>query len=274
MVGNLASAAPLASALDAFGWSKAFALCAGAGVLVLIALVVVLKDKPGSRSTKVEHGKVGGQIKAAWAEPGTRLGLWAHFTCGCFPQVFLLLWGFPFLVEGEGLSEGTASSLLTVAIVANMASGPFIGAMVGRRPGARLPMVVGMPVLCGILWAVVLGLPGHAPLWLLVLLSAVIGVGGPLSLVGMDFARQGNPEHRLGTVSGIVNVGGFAAAAVTLFGIGVILDALSPGDGDRSLDAFRVALSVQALPLILGLAQILRYARKVAPVKAPALVTV
>ncbi|WP_406284393.1 MFS transporter [Embleya sp. NBC_00896] len=265
MAGNLASATPLAGALHAFGWSRTFAVSAGMGVLVLLVVLAVLRDHPDGvvRARPVGGPGMWSQVRAAWAEPGTRLGLWAHWACGCLPQVFLMLWGFPFLVEGQGLSKGTASTLLTVAIVINMVACLVVGPLITRRPRSKLPLCVGMPVLAGLLWAAVLIPSEPSPLWLLVLLALVIGPGGALSLVGMEFARAGNPPHRLGTVSGIVNVGGFAAATLCLFAIGLVLDLVEPGDGAHSLDAYRVAMAVQAVPLLLGVGLVVHYARRV-----------
>lgn len=61
-------------------------------------------------------------------------------------------------------------------------------------------------------WTAVLVLPGRAPLWLLVVLVVVISVGGPASMIGLDFARTFNPGATLGTAKGIVNMAGFFAA--------------------------------------------------------------
>lgn len=270
MAGNLASATPLAGALHRFGWSRTFAVSAGAGIVVLVVVLLVLRDAPapsaGPRKAASPPAKDAGmlaQVRAAWAEPGTRLGLWVHWTCGFLPQVFLMLWGFPFLVEGQGLSKGTASALLTVAIVVNMLACLVVGPLITRYPGCRLPLCVGMPVTAGLLWAAVLVPSRPSPLWLLVVLALVVGPGGALSLVGMDFARVGNPAQRMGTVSGIVNVGGFAAATVCLYAIGVILDLVEPAEGAHGPGAYRVAMAVQLVPLLVGLVQIARYARRV-----------
>ena len=43
--------------------------------------------------------------------PGTRLGLWSHFSAQFGATVFALLWGYPFLVAGQGLSPSTAGTL-------------------------------------------------------------------------------------------------------------------------------------------------------------------
>jgi nitrate/nitrite transporter NarK len=117
------------------------------------------------------------------------------------------------------------------------------------------------------LWSLVLLWPGQAPVSVLVVLVLVLAVGGPGSMVGFDFARSFNPPARLGTATGIVNIGGFVASLLTMFAIGVVLDLVAPrgGGGTReySLDAFRAALSVQYVVWAVGFVGIVRTRRMV-----------
>ena len=75
-------------------------------------------------------------------------------------------------------------------------------------------------------------------------------------MIGFDFARTFNPAHRIGTATGIVNVGGFIAALVAIYLIGVVLDILhSTGFSHGELyglEPFRIALCVQFLLLGVG----------------------
>jgi nitrate/nitrite transporter NarK len=91
------------------------------------------------------------------------------------------------------------------------------------------------------------------PMWQLVLVVVVLGVGGPVSLVGMDYARTFSDADRIGTASGFVNVGGFASTILSVLAIGVVLQLVSPpGTTTYSLDAFRVAFSVLLVPWVVG----------------------
>ncbi|MFI1970017.1 MFS transporter [Streptomyces cinnamoneus] len=255
MAGNLVSTVVLSRLLHGAGWTATFAGSAGAGALVLVLLLLFLKDHPegmepapGPRPGK---GSVRQQIARSWREPGTRLGLWAHFTTQFPAMVFLLLWGMPFLVEAQGLARGTAGSLLTLVVLVNMAVGLVYGQIVGRHHAARLPLVLGTLGATALLWAAAVGWPGdHAPMALLVALCVVLGACGPASMIGFDFARPANPPERQGTASGIVNMGGFVASMTTLLAVGVLLD--STGGNFRA--AFAFVFVVQAL----GLSQILR----------------
>ncbi|MCC2275081.1 MFS transporter [Streptomyces sp. ET3-23] len=254
MAGNLVSTVVLARLLHSAGWTTTFGGSAAAGVLVLVLMLLFLQDHPEGHEPlagpQAGKGSVRRQIALAWREPGTRLGLWVHFTTQFPAMVFLLLWGLPFLVEAEGLSRGTAGMLLTLVVLVNMAVGLVYGQVIGRHHAARLPLALGTVAATAVLWAAVLAWPGHAPLWLLVTLCTVLGACGPASMIGFDFARPANPPERQGTASGIVNMGGFTASITTLLAVGILLDAT----GEDYRAAFSSVFVLQAL----GLSQILR----------------
>ncbi|AEW95406.1 MULTISPECIES: MFS transporter [Streptomycetaceae] len=260
MAGNLVSTLLLARLLHSAGWARTFTGTALGGALVLVLILLFMKDAPeGHRAPPAQPmapAAVRRQLAAAWREPGTRLGMWVHFTTQFSGMVFLLLWGMPFLVESEGLSRADAGTLLTVVVASNMVLGMVFGQVISRHHGARTPLTLGVIGATAAVWAVVLPWPGHAPMWLLVVLCVVLGACGPASMIGFDFARPANPPERLGTVSGIVNMGGFTASMVTLLAIGVLLDATG--------DDYRLSFCTVFVVQLLGLAQILRLRGKAA----------
>jgi MFS family permease len=263
-LGQILSAVPLAILLAGPGWTTAFVSTAGAGVFVALLALAALRDTPERRVNSgppVTVAQVGADLRGAWLHPGTRLGLWSHFTTQFTGTVFALMWGFPFLVAGEGVSRETASVLLTLFVLTAMAAGPVIGLLTQRHPLRRSWLVLGVVTANAVAWAIVLAWPGRAPLGVLVLLVFALGLGGPGSMIGFDFARTFNPPSRLGTATGIVNVGGFAASLLTILLIGVILDARTGGTATYDIDDFRIAMSVQFLVGAVGLAGILRTRR-------------
>jgi MFS family permease len=189
--------------------------------------------------------------------------LWTHFTTQFPGTTFVLAWGYPFLRAGEQLSPRTAGALLTVMVFVGMLSGPVFGVLVQRHPLRRSWLVLGIVALAAGVWTVVIAWPGPAPLGLLVVLVVVLAIGGPGSMIGFDFARTFNPANRLGTATGIVNVGGFVAALVTIQLVGLVIDARTGGAATYGLDDFRVAMCVQYLVWAVGLAGILVTRRKV-----------
>jgi sugar phosphate permease len=264
-VGALVAATPLVYALHEWGWTPSYATSALVGVLLagLVLLVVQDSPNPDHELDQIKVRALARTLRAAWRTSGTRLGLWSHFSAQFGATVFALLWGYPFLVAGQGLSPGTAGTLLMLMTVTTVVSSPLIGGFVTKYPFSRSTLILGIVGAIMTVWAVVLLWPGRAPLPLLIVLVVVTAVGGPGSLVGFDLARTFNPPTRLGSATGIVNVGGFLASLSTVTLIGIILDRLAPGGPTTyTVDTFRVALSVQYLVWGVGIVQILRYRHK------------
>ena len=265
-IGALVAAAPLVAALHTWGWTPSYATAASVGILLGVLLVLVVRDSPypDHELDRIKVRALARSVRRAWDTPGTRLGLWSHFSAQFGATVFALLWGYPFLVAGQGLSPELAGLLLMLMTMTTVVTGPLIGGFVTRYPFSRSTLILGIVASIAAVWAVVLLWPGRAPLWLLVVLVVVTAVGGPGSMVGFDLARTFNPPTRVGSATGIVNVGGFFASLSTVTLIGVILDVVAPGGPETyTVDSFRVAMSVQYLVWGIGVAQILRYRRKV-----------
>lgn len=264
-LGAVAAATPLAAALSRFGWERSFGISAGVGALLSVALFLVVKDSPytGMAVEKIKVRALARTLGEVWGNPGTRLGMWIHFTGQFGATVFTMLWGYPFLVQGQGLSASTAGALLITLTLSAMVAGPVVGSLTGRLPYRRSQIVLTIVAAIASTWALVLLWPGRAPLPLLVLLVCVTGCGGPGSMVGFDLARSFHPSDRLGRASGVINIGGFFASLVTMALVGLILDARAPeGPGSYTLTDFKVAMSVQFLLWGLGAFQIWRYRYK------------
>jgi sugar phosphate permease len=264
-VGAIAAAAPMTLALDHLGWTHTFALASSVGVVLMVVVALLVKDSPyqGEAVARIKMRAVARSLRTVWGNPGTRLGMWSHFTSQFSATVFTLLWGFPFLVRGEGLSSGTASTLLIVMTGWVILSGLVLGSLVSRLPYYRSWLVLGIVAAMALTWGAVLLRSTPAPLWMLVVLVCVMATGGPASMVGFDLARTFIPVEAAGRANGFVNVGGFSASLISMGLIGVLLDWHS-GGGSASYDLgdFRVAMSVQFVFWGFGAMMILRYRRK------------
>ena len=261
--GAIVAAAPMTWALGALGWTGAYLTSAAVGTGLALVGALALRDRPGQRHHRgatMAWAAVRRSLSASWAHPGTRLGFWIHFSTQ-FPATALgLLWGYPFLVRGEGRTPGEAGALLTLLVVSVIIAGPVLGWLVGLHPWHRSSMVLAIVGSIVTAWTVVLAWPGEAPLWLLVVLVLVVGVGGPASMVGFDVGRTANPAERLASSTGIINVGGFLASLLLVVAIGLVLDWRTPGGGtDYTPEAFRWAMSTQYLIWAVGVTQVVRY---------------
>lgn len=266
-LGQLIALVPVAALLHATTWTITFGSIAGLGILFAILVWLLIRNRPAEREADVtvntETGVVrvvtsaidtGVGIRAAWAHPGTRLAFWSHFTTPFAGTAFVLLWGMPFLTAGEGLSTGAAAGVLSLFVVAGMVFGPMLGELSRRIPTRRsLALVLPTVAIQLIAWVVVAAWPGPAPLWLLILLVVALAAGGPASMIAFDHARTHNPAHRLSTATGLTNAGGFLAALIAIFLIGLTLDLQGAGTpATYSLDAFRLAFLTQVPLWLLG----------------------
>ena len=274
--GGIASTWPLAWALRALGWGGTFLTIAVIGACLLLLPIAVVRDTPNSpgrgRISRPRGAAVGSetvleQMRGAWSRPQTRLGLWIHFTTGFPAFVFSLLWGYPFLVQGEGLSAGAASGLLTLLICAGMAYSFALGVLLTHRPEHRVPLALGVVGLTSVALTAVLAWPGRAPMWLIIVLILAYATNGAGSMIGFDVARRANLPQRLGTASGMVNIGAFLAAAITLLATGLLVDATGAehaASPAAALTGFKIAFCFPFVLLALGTFQILRLNRHVA----------
>jgi len=265
-LGFILSATVLAAALAAAGWTPSFLLAAAISVLAAGVVLALLRDAPHGRAPRVALGHAlavaARDLREAWAQPGTRLAFWLGFLALFAPMMFGVMWGYPFLVSGQGLSRGQAAVLMTVLALSGLGYGVTIGEVMERYPYYRSRIGIGLVCLAGAVWAAVLLWPGPAPLWLLVVLVLAVPPTGIAAIMSFDFARAFNPPQRLGSAIGLVNVGGFAGTLISILAIGLVLQLVAPaGSTDYSLTAFKWAFATQYLWWAVGIVQTLRWRR-------------
>lgn len=232
---------PAHLALDGLGWTATFAGAAAVTALLAAGALGVVRDAPPAPAEAREapgHDGMLATLRAAWRQRRTRLGFWAHFGLMTPFVTMTALWGYPWLVEAQGLSHATAASWLAFAVVALAIAAPFVGRLGGRGPYMQVRMALVTGTLLVVAWAAVLGWPGARPPHALILAAlAISGVGSAVSVVAFMLARAGNPEHVAGSATGLVNCGGFLAGSVAILAAGVLL-----GHDGRTALAFREAL--------------------------------
>lgn len=269
-LGGIVATVPLSAALNNLGWTPTFESAALLSLVSGVGVLLFLRDSPYDEPlhmSKLPLADVRKNLRRAWKEPGTRLGLWTHFTTSFSAGTFGLLWGYPFLVSGEGVRPTTAAAILVLPVLAAMACGPVVGRYAARYPFYRSWIVLAVIGGTATMWTAVLVWPGRAPVALLVLLAVTLATGGPGSMVGLDYARTFNPGTRFGAANGIVNSGGFIANLICIGAVGLMLDLSAhqlshsvPGFND--LDDFKWAFAFQYLLWLVGTTQILRYRRR------------
>ncbi|MBP1325663.1 sugar phosphate permease [Leucobacter exalbidus] len=190
--------------------------------------------------------------------PGIRLAFWLHFTSPFAANVFLLIWGTPFLTGGVGLSASQSGALLSITVVSSMVAGLVLGPLSSRFVERRVWINVGITLAIAIVWGTVFLWPGPPPLWLLLALIIVMPLGGPASMIAFEVLRSHSPRSFAGFATGLVNTGGFIASLIVILLIGLVLDVQGAGSPDAySLTAFKWAFAVQVPLWVLGITMVL-----------------
>ena len=125
-LGQVLSAVPFLSLLIGSGWTTAYTTVAALGVLSLALTAALVRDTPPG--TVAHDPVVGlretlGSVKTVWLRPGTRLGFFTHMGTQFSVTVFALMWGVPYLTAAQNIPRSAAGTLLTISVVAAIASG-------------------------------------------------------------------------------------------------------------------------------------------------------
>jgi len=261
-LGQAVSAIPFAALLGAAGWNISFtSLAIASFIAVFIAAIFIVNDRE-ARPTNLKQPTLALVIKQLVSNvkhPGVRMAFWTHFTLQSAPSVFALLWGYPFLVQGQGLFPAVASLLLSSFVIIGFVVGPMISSFCARYPQRRSFLVLLNIAALAVVWSFVILLPGRSPAWLVGALCLILAISGPMSMIAMDYTRGFVEKSRLGTATGFVNIGGFLATFTMMFFAGVILDAVLSIKVRAGLEAelysmegFRWAMTVQLAVLAIG----------------------
>ena len=229
-VGGLLATVPLAALVGVVGWRPALA---AVGVLTLAgaaACWLVVRDRPDPAPrpsfTEVLRG-----TRTVLANPLT----WPPFAAFFFlvaGSSNLWLWTIPFLRDVYGLSTTRAAWYATASSLAVLIAGPATGFLSDRVLHRRkLPWIVLNVVLLAAWLGLVLTL-GRLPLS--GLYGLLFTMGGATSGFVLTWAigREVNAPHLAGVAVAVVNVGGFAAAALSQGLVGWVLDARWQGATD------------------------------------------
>ncbi|MEZ5214504.1 MAG: MFS transporter [Microbacterium sp.] len=266
--GQLLALAPLASLLHATSWEIAFGGIAGLCVLFAILVAVFIRNHPPEIGADVTVDTDTGAIKIVRSSMDTGVGIRRGLGASRHASRVLVALHDPLrrhrlrAAVGHAVPHRRRRSVEAARRPRSCrrtswwawALGPIMGDLSRRIPHLRSRALV-LPAIAmqATVWLIVIAWPGPAPIALLYLLAFALAMGGPASMIAFDHARTHNPAHRLSTATGITNVGGFLAALIAIFAIGLALDLQGAGTPSTyRLGAFRLAFLTQVPLWVIG----------------------
>lgn len=225
--GQLLSTIPFAAYLRSRGWTPAFTLLAMVSLGAMVLAWGFVRNRPDGRRV---HSPAEGDFsfidtaRQVWRTPVTRLGFFLHAVAGFPGVVFAMMWGYPYLEGGVGLSATAISGLFTLLVVAGLVFGPLVGMLAPRFPGKlsnfSLAVAVGNMATLGLVLCF-----ERPPMWALATWMVAMSANAAGSNVGIEVARSRNDPRQMGTAAGVVIMGAFlfGVAGMALFGLALDL---------------------------------------------------
>jgi predicted MFS family arabinose efflux permease len=233
-VGALVATVPMTAALAHLGWADTYRVAGLTGLLVAMVVMMLVRDGPIGLDQVIPRRREAGLLRATAHVAEVRLGFWIHGAMSFSSITFMLIWGHPFLVEAERVSEATAGALISCGAAGLMAGSIILGRLAPTGAHHRLILVQSVIVAQVVMWSAVLLWPGRSPLVVLTVFTFLLGMCTPASFLGFDAARSAVGARGAALAIAVVNQGGFVLAVVLIVSIGVVVQlaqqtALAPG---------------------------------------------
>jgi len=254
--GMLLSASPFAGATEAIGWRMTLAIVAGFAVLIGLAVVLTVRDRPpdaapvvGGSETLIDTIRGLGVI---FREPKLyALGTISAMTVGSF-LTFRALWVGPYLNDtfDTGLIErGHIIFFVSLAwLVSAVAIGPLDRVFDTRRG------IVTIGALSMALWFGVLAVSGDTTILVVTVAMIMLGLSSGLSSPIFAHARSLFPDRYVGRVVTAINLFIWGGVFAVQVGTGLLIDAF-PADaqGHSPFIAYQVMFGVLSVLLVAAL---------------------
>lgn len=223
-LGNIAGSAPLAWAVEAFGWRET--LWALAAITVAVAGLLFITVRDPQRVVSEHKGSVLDLLRM----PALWLILPLMFVNYAPAAGIRGLWVGPYLTDvfGAGpIGIGRATLAMSLAMVA----GNFVYGPLDRLLGTR-KWVVLIGNLFGVAALLALYLQPAASFGMAVFLTSAIGFFGASFAVIMAHARSFFPAHLTGRGVTLINLFGIGGVGIFQFATGQIYASANPGAAD------------------------------------------
>jgi MFS family permease len=223
MIGAAGGQAPLAIAVEAYGWRAPMIATGIAGIGLALLCWILIKDHARPAPTDDAPAKhflhslgVAARNRQTW--------IIALFT-GAQISPFLgltSLWVVPYLMQVHGMERATAASLAMAMIAGLATGGPSLGWLsdkIGRRKPAMFLALAGQSVGIALAFYV-----PHGSIALQVVGLAIAGFFASGIIIGFATAREANGGEGTGAAAGIVNTAVIGGGALIQPAIGALLD--------------------------------------------------
>jgi len=226
MVCGIAGQAPLALAVEAFGWRQTMIWAGFFAIGLALVTALIVRNSPDTGTAEQANDTRWAEIWIGLKDTVKRTEIWriAIVAMSMSGPMLALggLWGVPFLSSAYGLDRPTSAIYTSLSLLGWAIGAPLSGWLSDRIGRRKLPLVVGTALNCGLI-AIIAFVPN---LDLLFTAAAFFlsGFTGGCMVITFALAREVSTKRLHGSVSGLVNAATVGAGAILQPIIGWMLD--------------------------------------------------
>jgi len=226
LTGGVGGQAPLAAAVEAFGWRGTMMAGAAAALVLSVMCWVLVRDYPEGESDHAQGSSSLGLVLAGLAGALKRKQTWLLACMGASMSASLLafgsLWCVPYMMEKYDLSRPVAAGSASLMLIGWAVSAPVVGWVSDRIGRRKLPLMIAAVIsLCSISLLVY---GPSVPLYFADVLLFLNGAASSGMVICFALARENNAAHTAGGAVAFVNMWVILSGALLQPVIGWVLD--------------------------------------------------
>lgn len=215
-MGAMSGEAPLAAAVDHYGWRPTTLTVAYIGLILAVVIFLVVRDNPQdfelNGSTSSKPMAIGASVRSILGNSQTWwLGLYA-FASWAPITAFASLWGVPFIMSRYGVSSTLAGEAIAMIWIGLGISSPLLG-WLSDQLGRRC-VLLNFCALVGLVSSLVILYSPTVPFMLLFLLLFGFGIATSGQILSFAVVRDINRHEVTATAIGVNNMAVVAGGAV------------------------------------------------------------
>ena len=246
MAGGSAGQALVGPIIDGgVSWSTFWLGMGVAGLIIAAILVVILPEQKQEQHQESWLGSALGAFGAVIRNPQSIL-------CGVIAgllfiptTIFDMIWGVRYLEEAHGFNYASAVLRSSTVPLGWIIGCPLLG-LISDRLGRRKPVMIGGAVVLLVCLAWILY--GPADVLPPYVIGVVAGIASGAAMLPYTVIKEANPPEVSGMATGVVNFLNFTFSALLGPVFGWILQSVSGGAAQRSLEHYQTAFE----PLLYG----------------------
>ncbi|MFC4273488.1 MFS transporter [Sneathiella chungangensis] len=213
--GAMMASAPLAYAIEHFGWRLPFIFVAGITLAAVLAGMLIIRDTPPDYTESADKpATIGQSIRGYWAvlRYPRFFNLLAMGFVAYGPAAALLgMWGGPYLEDTYGLDGAERGQILLLMAAVVPIGALFFGPL--DRIFKSRKMIVIVAVTTELFVFVILGLVDNLPVWAVTALFVYINFVQQYYVVLAAHCRNSFPDHLVGRANSTLNL-------ISILGVG------------------------------------------------------